>query len=190
MKGLPTQGYWETWASCWSCRFLSSWIERRHQTKRPAFFFALRVKVVTLSKVANYIGKQKAPFETICPLPYHSGSGNSPSVLHESAFTLFMSKFSVFSMSHHDDVTLSINMKQGASCWSLIDCNETVKHETSTSNTHSWEFAITLRSRNLYLGIPFTATCHHALGTIASLAERHLSSSLICANNGCLHKWP
>ena len=48
-------------------------------------------------------------------------------------------------------------------------CNETVKHETSTSNTHSWEFAIPLRSQNLFLRIPFTATCHHALGTIGSL---------------------
>ena len=45
--------------------------------------------------------------------------------------------------------------------------NEAVKHKTSTSYSHWLQFAITLRSQNLYLGFPLTAICYHALRTIA-----------------------
>ena len=41
--------------------------------------------------------------------------------------------------------------------------NETVKPKTSTSNPHWRECAITLRSQNLYLKLPLTGTCYHAL---------------------------
>ena len=43
--------------------------------------------------------------------------------------------------------------------------NEAVKHETSTSYSHWRQFAITLRSRNLYLLFPSKSMKHGELAT-------------------------
>ena len=70
---------------------------------------------------------------------------------------------------HGNLVPSSVRTRELCRFLILRNTNEAVKHETSTSDSHWRQFAITLRSRNVYLGFPLTEIGYHALGKTTAL---------------------